>query len=262
MMEARNISVDRGKRRVLSCVDLVCKPGTVTAIIGPNGAGKSTLLKALSRELPLSQGAVYHDGRDIAGMPAHALAARRAVVPQATVLSFPFTVCDVVRLGGSVPGFTTAGDDTFAMDALESLDLADFADRLYQQLSGGERQRVHFARALCQLAAAPVRPETTTCLMLDEPTSNLDLGHQMLVLQRARDAAEAGRIVIAVLHDLNLAAAWSDEIVLMQAGQIAARGAPSVIFDDALLSAAYGCTVRPNRPPPNGMPYLLPQSCG
>jgi iron complex transport system ATP-binding protein len=149
MLETMHLAVDRGARRVLSGVSLLFSPGRLAVIAGPNGAGKSTLIKALSGELSAAQGAVYLDGEALHRTPAAALAARRAVVPQATSLSFPFTVLEVVRLGSSVPGFGHDRHDEHAQAALAAIDLPHFAQRLYTQLSGGERQRVHFARALC-----------------------------------------------------------------------------------------------------------------
>jgi iron complex transport system ATP-binding protein len=232
----------------------------VTAIVGPNGAGKSTLLKALSGEIRPSQGEVLLDERNLATFSAGELSGRRAVVAQSTALSFPFSVIEVVRLGASVPGFDreNAHANRVAEDALCDVGLEPFRDRLYLELSGGERQRVHIARALCQLNAAGQRPEETKALLLDEPTSSLDLAHQSLVLGEAREQARNGRAVAVVLHDLNLAAAWADDIVLLSGGRVAARGAPEAIFNDDLLSAAFGCSIKVNTPPPPGVPYMLP----
>ena len=188
------------------------------------------------------------------------MAARRAIVPQSTTLSFPFTVLEVVKLGASVPGFDQhpAHSRRLADDALSDVALEDFRDRLYAELSGGERQRVHIARALCQLSSAPRQRQQTAVLLLDEPTSSLDLSHQSLVLAEVREQARDGLAVAVVLHDLNLAAAWADEVVLMSKGRIAARGVPAAIFKDDLLSDVFGCTIEANKTPPAGVPYMLP----
>ncbi len=261
MLETAQLAIDRGTRRVLSDVTLAFAPGQLVVIAGPNGAGKSTLIKALSGELSPSQGAVLLDGVALHRMPAAALAARRAVVPQATVLSFPFTVLEVVRLGSSVPGFGHDGHDESAIAALASVDLSHLAHRLYTELSGGERQRVHFARALCQLRSSTFVAGPTV-LLLDEPTSNLDLAHQMLLLGQAKQEARAGRIVVAVLHDLNLAAAWADEVILIGNGGVVAQGTPNAIFSDTVLSELYDQGIRVNTTPSDGRPFVLPQAMG
>ncbi len=261
MLEARAVTVTRRGRHLLEDVHATILPGRVTAIIGPNGAGKSTLLKVLAGEMRPTSGDVLLDGRSLAACSAADLARRRAMVPQATTLSFPFLVIEVIRLGASVPGFdgVSARARAAADAALAALDLADFRDRLYGELSGGEKQRVHIARALCQLEAARRAPTETAVLLLDEPTASLDLPHQALVLDRARRQAAAGWAVVAVVHDLNLAAAWADDLLVLSHGRVLARGAPSAIFSDGILSSAYGCAIRANRTPPPGMPYVLPQ---
>lgn len=260
MLEARELVLERRGRRLLNGIDLAAPGGRVTAIIGPNGAGKSMLLKVLAGELAPTAGSVRLDGQEMSTISAAALARRRAMVPQSTNLSFPFTVVEVVRLGASVPGFdgikTRAHEH--ADQALETVGLGGFAARLYNELSGGEKQRVHIARALCQLDAAHRMDSETAVLMLDEPTSSLDLAHQVRVLDEARRQAGIGRAVLVVIHDLNLAAAWADDIVLLSAGRIHARGKPAEIFDNEILSEAYGCAIEVNRTPPAGVPYMLP----
>ncbi len=215
-----------GSKALVAGVDLMLPPGQLIAVIGPNGAGKSTLLRLLSGELAPTEGAVNLDGRAIASYTAAALARRRAVVSQSTALSFPFTAREVVLLGASVPGFAAAPEEMqrTARDCLRTVGLTGFEERLYTQLSGGERQRVQIARALLQLAVAEREQREPTILMLDEPTASLDLAHQGLVLAEARRQAHQGRAVLAILHDLNLAAAFADELVLMSQGRIAARG--------------------------------------
>ena len=260
MLEARSVSVVRSGRRLLDDVSVEIPPGRVTAIVGANGSGKSTLMKVLAGELKPTDGAVFLDGRNLKSFSAADLARRRAMVPQSTTLSFPFIVIEVIRLGASVPGFDSmpARARNIADQALLAVDLADFCRRPYYELSGGEKQRVHIARALCQLAAAHRRPEDTAILLLDEPTASLDLSHQALVLDQARQQAVAGRAVAVVIHDLNLAAAWADHLIVLCRGRVLARGTPVEIFDDALLSAAFGCPIKANRTPAPGVPYMLP----
>lgn len=260
MLAAHGVTYLASGRPLIDNVDLTLRPGTLTVLVGPNGAGKSTLLRMLAGELAPATGAVEFNGRSLADYSAAELAHRRAVVSQSTALSFPFTVREVVLLGATVPGFVVppAHVERAAADCIAAVGLRGFENRLFTQLSGGERQRAHIARALLQLGVADRAAADTTALLLDEPTANLDLGHQAIVLQEARRQASAGRAVLAVLHDLNLAAAYADEIVLMRHGRIAAKGNAVEVLRDDLLSEAYGCPVRTNVVPPNGAPFVLP----
>jgi iron complex transport system ATP-binding protein len=260
MLEAERLTIAVDNRALLADVDFAVRPGCIAAIIGPNGAGKTTLLRALAGELAPTGGDVRLDGRDLRALRPVELARRRAVVPQASVLAFPFTVAEVVMLGVTVPGFGAPGPAAAAAarEALDAVAMTPFASRLYGTLSGGERQRVHIARALCQLATAPHLPGETRCLLLDEPTSSLDLAHQVHVLAALRRQAARGTAVVAVLHDLNLAAALADALILLAGGRVAAVGPPAQVLDDDLLTRAYGCTVRTNRVPDGGQPFVLP----
>ena len=261
MLQADAVTVVRRGRKLLDRVSVDVEAGKLTIVIGPNGAGKSTLLKVLSREIIPDTGRVRLDEDDIARLSAHELSLRRAVVPQATSLSFPFTVFEVAMLGATVPGFGL--DDRrareAAAEALHRVDLEGFERRLYTELSGGERQRVHLARALCQLELAPRRPGQTTVLLLDEPTTGLDLAHQVIVIEEMRYQARQGRAVLAILHDLNLAATHADVLVLLHRGRVAAAGPVQHVFKDMLLSEAFDCRIRTNAVPDPGVPYLLPQ---
>jgi iron complex transport system ATP-binding protein len=230
------------------------------ALVGPNGAGKSTLLRLLSGELSATSGSVELDGRALGTYTAAELSRRRAVVPQSTALSFPFTVREVVMLGATVPGFVAppAHIERAASDCIRTVGLVHIEQRLFTHLSGGERQRVHIARALLQLAIGHQPDTEPAILLLDEPTASLDLAHQGIVLEEARRQARCGRAVLAILHDLNLAAVFADELVLMSGGRLAAQGAASEIFRDELLSRVYGCEVRTNTVPAAGLPFVLP----
>lgn len=259
MLEARHISVHRGGRRVLGPLSVTLRGGQLTAVCGPNGAGKTTLLKVLSGEIVARDGIVTLDGHSLKTMSAPELARRRAVVPQATSLNFPFTVIEVVQLGASVPGFAAEANH-WATQAINRVGLTGMEDRFYLELSAGEKQRVHFARAICQLLAAGVQTRASTILLLDEPTSNLDLPHQGALLARSKEEAAKGRIVVAVLHDLNLAAKWADRLILLTRGMIIGDGPPIQTFSDELLSQAYGCRIRVNQLPERDMPFVLPQT--
>jgi len=258
MISVENVGVERAGRRLIDGVSIEFPAGQVTAVLGPNGAGKTTLLRAISGEWRVRSGRVRFADRDIGGLAPAEFAALRAVVPQSTSLSFPFTVLGVVMLGVTVPGFGLDVDRRPALQALRDVGLDDYAERLFTQLSGGERQRVHIARALCQLQSAPPTQGMAKALLLDEPTASLDPAHQALVLGMARRQAEQGMIVIAILHDLNLAAAWADTIVLMKNGRIVLRGPPSTVFSDEILSDVYGCEMRANTLPSDGACFVLP----
>jgi iron complex transport system ATP-binding protein len=260
VLKAEQATYEINGQRLVADVTLALPAGRVVALVGPNGAGKSTLLRLFAGEIRPSAGAITIDGRALHSTSAAELARRRAVVPQSTALSFPFTVLEVVLLGSSVPGFGVDDKRTMsaALRAIRTVGLETFAQRLFTQLSGGERQRVHIARALCQLATARRGPGEASALLLDEPTASLDLSHQGIVLEEARRQARAGRAVLAILHDLNLAAAFADEIVVMSRGRIAAAGGPAQVFRDDLLSEVYGCRVRTNVTPPGGGPFVRP----
>ncbi len=262
MLKAENIGFDVGGRALVDGVSLQVQPGRLTAILGPNGAGKSTLLRLLAGDLKPTRGVISLDGRPMAQMCAANLARRRAVVPQTSVLAFPFSVREVVAMGQTVPRFARSArhGDALIATAMDRVGVAHLAERAYPSLSGGERQRVHLARALCQLEATGFE-QPSGILMLDEPTASLDLAHQLQVLQELRRGCNAGLAVVAILHDVNLAARYSDHVILMVRGRTTAAGSPCDVLSDALLSHAYGCMVATNTPPDPGVPYVLPQAC-
>jgi iron complex transport system ATP-binding protein len=185
----------------------------------------------------------------------------RAVLPQASVLTFPFTTHEVVRLGLTA-GRTGAGLRSQARlveDALERVDLAGFGGRFYQDLSGGEQQRVQLARVLCQVWL-PMLDGTPRFLLLDEPVSSLDIRHQLLIMEIARDFAAAGGGVVAILHDLNLTAMYADRVLAMHNGRGAAFGTPAAVLDDALMRDVFECELRVGALPVGDRPFVLPQS--
>ncbi|PZQ18843.1 MAG: heme ABC transporter ATP-binding protein [Ancylobacter novellus] len=254
-LRAESATVRLGGSEVVREASVAVTPGRVVALIGPNGAGKSSLLGALSGELRPSAGHVTLDGAAISSFSPMALARRRAVLAQATELAFAFTVDEVARLGHP-PGLPRAEADALVEACLATVDLAGAGGRVCAALSGGERQRAHLARVLGQLRAAPDgRPRY---LMLDEPTTGLDLAHQLATLDLARRHASEGGGVLAVLHDVNLAAMAADEIVAMKAGRVIAKGPPAEVLTDAVMRAVYDVEVRVGVAPPG--PFLLPQA--
>lgn len=251
LLEARSVTVRRGGRDRLTDASLDLAAGEILAIVGPNGAGKSTFLKALAGELPLRQGSIEILGRDLGDWDPRELARIRGVLPQESSLSFPFTALEVVLLGRAphIGRTSRHRDEEIARAALASVELEHTADRLYPTLSGGERQRIHLARVLAQLwNDDEPRPRI---LLLDEPVSNLDLAQQHRALEIARQIADDGGAVIAVLHDLNLAAQHADRIAVICRGEIIETGTPQEVLTQALLRRAFGVEA-----------IILPHPCG
>ena len=244
-----------GASTLVDGLSLGVAPGEVVAVVGPNGAGKTTALRLLAGELAPTAGAVRLDGAPLAAAAPRALAQRRAVLPQASALAFGFDVLDVVLLGRTPWRTGRAADLAAAGRAMTAAGVAHLARRRYPSLSGGEQQRVHLARALAQLDAdAPAG----RYLLLDEPTSALDLAHQHAVLRVARRQAEAGVGVLAILHDLNLAAQYADRIAVLAAGRLVALGAPDAVLTPTVVRCAFGISVVVTRNPCAACPMVVP----
>lgn len=236
MIAAHTISVRRGGRALLDQVSITAVPGEMVGLLGPNGAGKSTLLRVLAGELVPNAGQVRIDDRPLTAWRPDHLARVRAVLPQSSSLTFPFLVHEVVALGAH-RSLASSEVDRRVADALHTVGLTALAERPFTVLSGGERQRVHFARVLTQLAdTAPDRP--AVCL-LDEPVAALDPRHQHEVLRSARGLAARGVAVIVILHDLTLAARYTDRVVLLDQGRVAAAGRPEEVLTSAILERTY-----------------------
>lgn len=256
-LQARNINLRLGRTEILHDVGVTAQAGQVTAIIGPNGSGKTTLLRALTGELTPSSGVVRLNDHDIAGMHPGKLAGMRAVLPQQSTLSFPFTAAEIIRIGlTSFPGSDSEADALIEA-ALHQVGLSGYAGRLYQELSGGEQQRVQLARALVQVWH-PETAEGPRWLFLDEPVSSLDIAHQLTVMRLAADYAQRKGGVVAIMHDLNLTAMFADHVLLMQNGRAIAEGPPDQVLTDNLLSRAYGCSLQVSHKPGSGV-WFLPQ---
>ncbi|MFE7890583.1 heme ABC transporter ATP-binding protein [Streptomyces sp. NPDC057412] len=248
--EAAGLHVRLGERQVLGGVSVTVRAGEVLALVGPNGAGKSTLLGALAADLPATGGVVRVHGRPADEWTAPELALRRAVLPQATDLSFPFTVEEVVRMGRAPHAASPDEDDLAVAAAMAATEVSGFAGRPFAALSGGERARVALARVLAQ--RAPL-------LLLDEPTAALDLRHQELVLRVCRERARAGDAVVVVLHDLGLAAAYAHRVAILHRGRVAADGTPAEVFSEELLSEVYDQPVDVLSHPRTGAVLVTPR---
>lgn len=233
---ARNVCVHRAGCRLLDEVSLSLGPGRLHAVLGANGAGKSTLLRALAGEWLPSAGSIALDGRALSRLNPAAQARLRAVLPQQDVLAFGFTVLELVRLGRHAaldqrPATTRRIIDT----VLDATDITQLADRRYPELSGGERRRAQLARVLAQIWDQP-----GALLLLDEPTHSLDIAHQHAVMRLLRSLTGRGFGVLASLHEINLAAAYADEVSLMRSGRLIAAGATATVLNPVTLQATYG----------------------
>lgn len=241
-------------RMVIEGLDLAFAPNRMTAILGPNGCGKSTLLRALARLIAPRAGRVLLDGEDLRAQDTRALARRLAILPQAPMAPEGIRVADLVRRGrtpwrGLLSPWRRE-DARACAEALEAVQLSDLAERPLDELSGGQRQRAWLALVLAQ--GAPL-------LLLDEPTTHLDLAHQIeaLSLLRRRNR-EAGLTTISVLHDLNLAARFSDAFVLLGPEGLVAAGPPEAVLTPDHLRRAFGLAAEVRPDPVSGAPMVIP----
>jgi iron complex transport system ATP-binding protein len=254
MLTIQSLCVAYQERPVLHHLSLTVEKGQILAVVGPNGAGKSTLVRAVSGVLPAREGKVWVDGRDLSRLSPAWRARYMAVVPQARQLPGAFTVYQTVLLGRT-PYLSWLGqagrrDHEAVLLALERTHLADLAERRVGELSGGEQQRVLLARALAQ--EAPI-------LLLDEPTTHLDLQHQSSLLNLVRSLTrEKNLTVLMVLHDLNLASLYADRVALLVDGQVFALGKPDEVLTTENLSAVYRVSVSVIPHPEYGTPLVLP----
>jgi iron complex transport system ATP-binding protein len=256
VLEARDLTIAYDHRIAVAGLSLTLKPGQVTAIIGPNGAGKSTLLKSLNGQIRPSSGTIILDGQPLERLNRRSISRRIAVVAQEAELRFPVTVLEFV-LGGRFAwainsgwGWETEHDLQIADAVIREAELAELSGRLMNELSGGERQRALMARALA--TEAPI-------LLLDEPTANLDLSHQatLLTLVRNRcDRNEAAALVVT--HDINLAAQFADNLLLMKDGRALHSGTPDQVLQPQILQDVFAVKVLVDAHPVTGGPRVTP----
>lgn len=253
-LKGERLSVGYGETVILDDVDFHLEPGKLTVLLGPNGCGKSTLLKTLARTLSPRTGRVLLDGQDIHRQPTRAVARRLGVLPQSPNAPDGLSVRELVGLG-RFPYQTlvrqwSRRDESAVTRAMEAADVSQFADRPVDSLSGGQRQRCWIAMVLAQ---------ETQWLLLDEPTTFLDLKVQVDLMELLESLChQHGRTLLVVLHDLNLAAAYADELVLMRAGRIRYRGAPVDVFNEPALADVFGLRAQVLVDPANGRPFCIP----
>lgn len=242
-------------RPVVHDVSVTVPPGRITVIVGANGSGKSTLLRGLARLMTPSRGAVLLDGRDIAGIGATTLARRLGLLPQQPLAPDGITVSDLVGRGRHPHQrwfrHHSEADDAAVTSAMEATGIAHLADEPVDELSGGQRQRVWLALALAQ------DPDV---MLLDEPTTHLDLAHQIELLELLADLnAELGRTTVLVLHDLNLAGRYAHHVVAVKDGRIAAEGPPADVLEPDTVASVFGLTCEVIDDPLTGTPIVLPR---
>ncbi|MBO9460322.1 heme ABC transporter ATP-binding protein [Labrenzia sp. R5_0] len=255
------VSVSAGKTRIVQDLSFHAKAGEVLAIIGPSGSGKTTLMKAMTGELPYS-GGITLAGLEVGGLSPEVLAAMRGVLPQASQISFPLNVAEVVGLGLTSSRRERSFRARRIAEALAKVGLSGFEGRSYQELSGGEQQRVQLARVLCQVWDPLPQEGLPHWLFLDEPVSSLDIKHQVQIMQLAADYAKRGGGVVAVMHDLNLTAAFADRVLVMQGGRRLAFGTRDEVMQAEMLSKAYDFPLEILTRPGGGRPVIVPMDNG
>ncbi|MEV6203938.1 ABC transporter ATP-binding protein [Streptomyces sp. NPDC051771] len=253
-LAARGLTLAYESRTVVEDLDLVVPDGKVTVIVGPNACGKSTTLRALGRLLKPVRGAVLLDGEELAKLPTKRIARSIGLLPQTPVAPEAITVADLVARGRQPHQAWwkqwSEEDERAVTEAMARTDVAALADRSVDELSGGQRQRVWIAMALAQ---------ETDLLLLDEPTTYLDIAHQVEVLDLVRRLNRArGRTVVLVLHDLNQAARYADHLIAMKAGRVVAQGSPSEIVTEAMVHDVFGLPSVVVPDPVTGSPLVVP----
>ncbi len=253
-LEVVDLRVGYGEREVIDSLDLVIPPGRMTAIVGPNACGKSTLLRSMSRLLAPKRGQVLLDGKQVHRMPAKELARTLGLLPQSPVAPEGITVADLVGRGRhphqSIFSRWSRDDDVAVAAALQATETVDLADRAVDELSGGQRQRVWIAMALAQ---------QTDLLLLDEPTTFLDVSHQIEVLDLLTDLNHVrDTTVVMVLHDLNMAARYADHLIALCDGHLHAAGEPTDVLTAATVRTVFGLDSQVIVDPTCGKPLMLP----
>jgi len=257
MIETQHLKYSIGTKNVLNNISISFLPGTCNLIIGPNGSGKSTLIQLLSGELDNYEGLVFYQGINLKTYKKQALASCRAVLSQQTELSFPMLVEEVIMLGRN-PHFEfnpTKKDIEIVKEVIHLLNLTEFSLRNYQTLSGGEKQRVHYARVLAQIWESPIGEHRY--LFLDEPLNNLDIYYQSIFLSIAVSLLNEKTTLIGVVHDINIAIRYADQLFFLKEGAFIENGAPEKIVDAILLKKVFNIDTQIIANPISGKPVFI-----
>ncbi|SDS91953.1 iron complex transport system ATP-binding protein [Halopseudomonas xinjiangensis] len=252
MIEVVALTVLRSGRQVLSNVSFSLRAGEVLAVLGGNGSGKSSLLATLAGDIRPASGELRLDDQALGRVPPAVRACRLAMLPQASTLAFSFRAREVVALGRLPHRSGAAVDREIVAAAMVQADALHLAERNYLHLSGGEQQRIHLARVLAQIWDAP-----QPCLLMDEPTAALDIAHQHLTLEAARRVAQRGGVALVALHDLNLAARYADQVLLLDQGRVAALGTPWEVLQADRIRDVYGVRVQVQTHPTLDCPLII-----
>lgn len=255
MLSLSDINLSYGPTPILKSVNLTLQPGQVMVVLGPNGAGKSSLLKVACGEVAPQSGSVAFNHQLMAELAVTEKALHMAVLPQQSLLNFPYRVDEVVALGRTPHNTGFVKDGAIVEAALKSMDVHYLREHIYTTLSGGERQRVQMARVLAQVWEQ--EDSQQRLVVLDEPTSALDYAHQQLVATVLRERAATGCSVLTAMHDLNLAAQCADQLVLMCCGEIRAQGTPEDVLREDLLREVFEVEFHRVTHPKTGRPWLI-----
>ncbi len=254
MLKIDNLSVFYGDRQILHNIQLEVHSGEIVALLGPNGAGKSTLIRSISGVIPIRRGNIFVDQQDVTSLSIMERARHISVVPQAVSMPPAFTVWETVLLGRTpylnFLGQTSAKDESIARQALEQVDVVHLIEKRMDEISGGEQQRVLLARTLAQ---------DTPILLMDEPTTHLDLSHQIDLLKLIKkQAKEKNLTVLVALHDLNLASMFADRIAIVQNGLLCVAGTPQETLTSEIINSVYNVPVHIVSHPETGAPVIIP----
>lgn len=253
MFAVDNITKKAGKKVLVNAASLKLKAGRMLALVGPNGAGKSTLLKMMSGELTYDSGNVWLNNKALKAYQTRELSRHRAVLPQHTRVNFPFTVSQVLEIGRYAHPTTHRENEKAIEQAVRLTNLHPFLERVYSTLSGGEQQRVQMARVIAQISDDASHDRY---LLLDEPTASLDLAQQHGLLQLARQLLGRKMGVMAVLHDLNLALQYADDILFLKQGETIAYGPLNEVISEEVIRETYNYPVKIRYE--EGRPFIVP----
>lgn len=250
-------SVDAWGARLLDQLSLTVQAGEVIAVIGPNGAGKTTLLRAINNDIALASGGITIDGRRSSEWGLQERAKSVAVLPQASLLNFPFTVEEVVGLARTPHSTGVSVDAAIVRDALKLMDIAHLSGRQYPRLSGGEKQRVQLARVMAQIWRAEDAVSPGRLLLLDEPTTALDLGHQQQLMQAIRRFADEGVAVLMISHDFSLCSHYADRLLALCCGERVAYGSADEVITSRVIKQLFNIEPQIIRHPDTHKPVVL-----
>ena len=244
-IKSNDVDISLGGRDILNNISVEISAGEITTVIGPNGAGKSTLLKALAGDIKPDKGNIFYDGKNLIDINIQERAFTRSVMSQLQPIAFDFSVREIIEMGWIDRGQSDYAEEfeNAVMDIVLECGVENLIHRNFNTLSGGEQRRIHFARTLLQLWR-PSYAKDPKYLLLDEPTANLDLTYEVKMLNIIKEVSKEGSGVMLVLHDLNLAAKYSDKIILLSNGKMVKIGSPKDVLKAELLSVIYDIDIK------------------